>query len=557
MDEATTFFETLFDGKDNAEKIVVWSPSTAPRATFHTGPKEAARNAAERGRRHDIYFGVGLLKAAPATGRGRKGDISRVTCLWADIDLTAKPGKRPCPNRAVAEKFLNEIGRKPTILVNSGHGLHAYWCLAEHLTCKTAEGLQKTEAILARWQATLDAVAAKFGFDLDHVHDVTRVMRVPGTFNQKDGQPAAVKLLQCEALYYPLDDMLDVMVEAPSSQQQPKEAGEPTFTIKRDAQPPGDKFFRLCENDPRFHDTWNRKRSDLKDKSTSGYEMALAHAMQEANWSDQEIVDTLIAFRRQQCGEGPKHEQYYRLTLHRSRVEHAAQQAEDEIEHINITAGGEPQPPKDDAQRRQWLGLINQALQLNVHIIRWIQHGRENARYTAVLSNGKTVPIGNVDAVLNQSRFRARIYEETNETVRIMKQQTWLNVARLLGRVAEIDEDENRLLDQFACYIADYATAHPPADDDRWQDAALHGQPFRRDGKLCISIPSLRRYIYAQYDENYSSTDMVWHLKRLGFERQVVGIRIKETTTTRAVWGCRTDDLHVPLMGEKFFERTQ
>ena len=61
------------------------------------------------------------------------------------------------------------------------------------------------------------------------------------------------------------------------------------------AEPPFDKFLALCEAEPRFRQSWDRKRRDLKDSSPSAYDMALADysqdylAAHDRRWSATEL----------------------------------------------------------------------------------------------------------------------------------------------------------------------------------------------------------------------------------------------------------------------------
>ena len=65
-----------------------------------------------------------------------------------------------------------------------------------------------------------------------------------------------------------------------------------TIVVRADADPPVDKFLQLCHREPQFESTW-RRHSRL---ATS--EQRLANYAARANWTDQEIANLLIAYRR-------------------------------------------------------------------------------------------------------------------------------------------------------------------------------------------------------------------------------------------------------------------
>jgi hypothetical protein len=64
--------------------------------------------------------------------------------------------------------------------------------------------------------------------------------------------------------------------------------------------PPGSKFYALTEAEPLFKASWEMKRKFPSSKdSGSEYDLSLAVFALQANWSWQETVNLLIAFRRE------------------------------------------------------------------------------------------------------------------------------------------------------------------------------------------------------------------------------------------------------------------
>ncbi len=91
-----------------------------------------------------------------------------LTCLWVDIDVGA--GK---PNKDIEQALrrVRDCGVKPTITVNSGHGLHIYFRL------KRPAKVPANEA-----KKLLRAMTETLGGDLQAA-EVARLLRVPGTVN--------------------------------------------------------------------------------------------------------------------------------------------------------------------------------------------------------------------------------------------------------------------------------------------------------------------------------------------------------------------------------------
>lgn len=120
----------------------------------------------------NIYFGVHLRSRR----EGTKDAIHTVRCLFVDLDAKDLSG-----GKAEALKRLREFALLPSIIVDSGHGHHAYWLFKEPEQITHADDVQKIESYLK-------ALATALGADL-HAAELARVLRMPGTFNVKD--PAA------------------------------------------------------------------------------------------------------------------------------------------------------------------------------------------------------------------------------------------------------------------------------------------------------------------------------------------------------------------------------
>ena len=187
------------------------------------------------------FFGV-----APRYARGESAtyelawQIRTIRALWSDVDDT--------PDVATAVAKCEKVGLPPpSIVVSSGHGAHLYWLLdslyliddynppapypvfAEF--CDQGEGKKKTKKSFylngsperhyldvpthrpslspkARYiQDTLSGIAVAIGGD--HTHDLTRILRIPGTLNRKNERngtpPVPCTLISCDSsCRYPL-----------------------------------------------------------------------------------------------------------------------------------------------------------------------------------------------------------------------------------------------------------------------------------------------------------------------------------------------------------------
>ncbi len=134
------------------------------RQKFVASADEAARYAASLRSTRDIYAG-----AATRLGEdGTKAGVCSAAAVWADLD--AKDGH----TRQSRLEQLLALPHHPSILVWTGCGWHAYWLLKT--PAEGPEDLVRAELVMHRLAA---------GLDSDPVHDRSRIMRVPGTFNHK------------------------------------------------------------------------------------------------------------------------------------------------------------------------------------------------------------------------------------------------------------------------------------------------------------------------------------------------------------------------------------
>lgn len=145
----------------------------------------------------DAYFACSSYDAHyTASGQPeRKADYARAQrALWLDLDCD--PAKAASGNAyadkaaalAALQSFLKATRLPCPLLVDSGHGYHAYWCFDRDV----ATSQWKTLSMLLR------RVCERFGLIADHHRtcDCASILRVPGTLNHKRGEllPVSVAL---------------------------------------------------------------------------------------------------------------------------------------------------------------------------------------------------------------------------------------------------------------------------------------------------------------------------------------------------------------------------
>lgn len=163
-------------GKTYQEKVSLWFPPATPLAV----PDLWLRH-------HNVYFGV-----HPARVKG--GDHSRATvdtieavnCLFAEYDARTRP-------KAEYLLHMANLPARPSVVIDSGGGYHAYWLLAQTLPLSTEAERARLIEVQHAWN---EAVGGEKG-----VNDLARVLRVPGSFNRKPERGPdfpMVKFVSCD-----------------------------------------------------------------------------------------------------------------------------------------------------------------------------------------------------------------------------------------------------------------------------------------------------------------------------------------------------------------------
>lgn len=132
----------------------------------------------------DVYFGVHPSTTERSTlQRTREIDIEAVNCLFAEFDL------KDYGTRKKIRNHIRMLSPKPTIVISSGGGYHCYWLLKTTVFLTDEETRTGVKDLQTQWNRSVGGDKA--------VHDLARVLRVPGTFNHKPeyGTPRPVEII--------------------------------------------------------------------------------------------------------------------------------------------------------------------------------------------------------------------------------------------------------------------------------------------------------------------------------------------------------------------------
>jgi len=547
-DAARRFIESLFGADEAAAgRILIWTPK---RSEWFGDAASAAAHAADQ---PDRYVGVSLvdLEAAldaraddrvgrpdRATIRGEKAQCVGIGGLWADIDfahsLHKKTNLPPTIQDAVlvAEQAFRE--HAPSWIVRSGHGIQAWWCFREPWIFETADDQARAARLVRGWQDQIRDQAGRSGWTIDSTHDLTRIMRIPGTWNAK-GDRILVTASDSGLRYEP-DDMIDHLDDVrPGSQTSAPilQLDLPTIRVDADARPPLEKWDALREAEPRAADSFHRRNPDVSDKSPSGYDLSLATYAAMACWTDQEICD-LICAARAKAGDAPKHLKAIQLTIRRARISAEKYGASREIlDNVELGVPFDVDPQiverigEERAQHEARLDALNKELFVQpdqARIIRILRYATENGTSTPTYrleTNRGVVDLGPVNGLIDQGSFRGHVASVTGVLIKGHKAKEWWPVAQqLLAAVETIDPGEESTPEGMVRDMVDHYLSTCRIGDDP-EAAACSRDPYRREGRVRFWLSGLVGFNRVHGKEALKQEKLAKLLRAVGV-RQVV-----------------------------------
>ena len=481
----------------------------------------------------DVYIGCGSSgQNYGPTLRCPANLIAAIPGLWLDIDIRGdghKKQKLP-PTMADAERLMAEMGPPPSVVINSGHGLHAWWIFKEPWVFDSEDERQRAYALSMAWSRTLKHRAKVHGWDADVTGDLARVMRIPGLWNRK-GVPVRTSIIRWGSGRYEPDDLQPLVLPDTIPENHTPDL-EWKFSLSPDANPPPNKFFVISQMDPKFMLTFNHQRPDIQDQSASSYDMALATRALMANWTAQETVNLLIAHRRENREDLKLREDYYRATLN---VAMKGKGMEERTETAEALIRGDDVPP-DKRDRASLLLALSMKLKLDIKKI--LKYLCDPPTYELWLGDGRALSLGGQENLLEWKAFQCQVGKVASHSVERMKPTEWDKVyALLLGAAEEVQVGPQATeRGSLAYWIEQYLTTDKIYEEADWKDAALNDQPFRSEGGVWFTMEGLTGFIHARYGERFTSRKLATPCKQVGCVGIKKQIRFKTRVHTKHIW---------------------
>jgi hypothetical protein len=593
-DEMREFLELLFGTKDASDWVLIWTLAPdGQKLSYWFQDLDTAAAQARTMTDRNVYVGMGL--SPENYGPRNRCDATRIkalSCLWVDVDIADPVHSKP--NLASADQAMALIRRMPappSAIINSGHGLQAFWAFKEPWQIENENERKRLENVSFRWQRLLQKYAGEIGCTVDSTHDLARVMRLPGTMNVK-AEPVPVTIInRSDWRAGSLEDFEALLPSDIPTLQSTATSSEAWATIQivlsPDAEPPADKLRALSINVPKFGKTFKRKRSDLTDQSASGYDLSLANQAMEAEWTDQEIVDLLIAARRQ-AGDDLKLDRvdYYQRTLASAKASLARREAEKQ-EHVaehqirqereqrlqeRLALDTKKKLDRDQkAQEKEQLtletsqkdaeldALLTQGAeareqikaevfaQLGIKIEKIIKYTTSEPSY-ALQMEGKQISMPNVDCILSQASFLSRVAALTGFCFTMVKQKQWYKIRQLLLYLAEEEDlgEETSEQGQARLYIEGYLQSSPLVDMEHDSEYELETalkthSPILKDGIVYVSLSGMASYLRARLGFSIATKTLGILLRSVDAKPKTLGVRKGGVATTASMYALPMD----------------
>ena len=501
--DSKQFFEELFEGMIEAGTFAyIWAPGHG--STYFTSTEKAAARVEEIKAGNDVYYGLGATRAL--LGKDRRPSnlqVCGIPGLWLDLDIAGPAHKKenlPASREDALDLLDKNLPLKPTILVDSGHGLHAYWLFKEPWMFESEDERIQAATLLRRFVLSFKFHPAIRGWTLDSVFDLARVLRVPGTGNHKDPEnviPCTVIKFDEKNRYNPEDFekfFVDTSEAGSDDHITSLLSGDKNplkLFLRVGATPPHEKMETLKTVEPKFEATWNRARPDMKDQSLSTYEMSLVSLTVSYGWDNQEIADLVVAFRRRHGKNDKEVNKGFRIdyitrTILKARKDQKQDPVDPKVLELskqtaesrrNPTSG----PPAKDEIRNALEGL------LQVRVDKIIKYKCDNPIFEMRLEDGSVIPIGTIDKLITQRYLKNALAAHQGVVIRGVKTNVWDEYATLLLQLVETVEplaedatDKGILASMLIQYIEKMGVI------DNMESAFYSSRPFISKGRVYL-----------------------------------------------------------------------
>ncbi len=563
MNNTQQFLELLFGTKPDDQFFLVWRKSedqSKKLSEWFTTPKSALAHFNSNPSTYqnfDVYIGCGTSPIDRGShARGQAEDVVGIQGFWIDMDIAHPVHKKKnlVPTMDKAVQFIISDIMLPTVFVDTGHGIQAWWIFDKFWTFSSDDDRRKAQSYTLEWQQFIEKRAFTYHWDIDHTHDISRVMRLPGFDNVKEQQNhVPVKIIEdvpsgglfaIDLLHSLCSDGTSPTATVVTIQDECNKSVEPAQQLQLDknAVPPFDKFEEF-KKDPKALSSWERTRSEkeMPDQTASSYDLSLAALAVRAGWNDQEIANLLIASRRKYGDDLKLRIDYYRRTIEKARSNVKEVESRDVINELSMDTENTKSILTPEERRVKILENLSVVFKVDISkLTKYPIDPEPTYRFQTKQGN---IMLPSVAYLIDQHKFREKVATVTGRMLPLFKGSQWASIAQLLLDSCETDDGAHNATDEaiMSTWIVTYISEKKIQDDPN--KAANMGLPYTKDGKLYFFSSSFLKWIQLSQGERLSTRDLTLKMRIIGAKSDKANIIYHDKPTSRSVWEIPKDIL--------------
>ena len=265
----------------------------------------------------------------------------------------------------------------------------------------------------------------------------------------------------------------------------------------------------------------------MADQSPSAYDMSMATIALGAGWSDQEVVNLLICWRRKHGHDLKLRENYYVMTLDKAKEPIEIAQAEEQLSDALLLR------PEDLPEVLK----ANLKTLFRVDIIRIVRYAGNPPIYYMYTKQGD-ITLGEINSITSQTKFRNMLGTITGVWITAVSLKAWdKRVQALLLACEKIDvDDASHPSQETNAWLEEYLLEKPPREEDEWEKAAEAKQPFILNEKVHIFMDDFRKWLDLNIGEQITSHALGRRLKQCQARTEKTNVRVGNSQTSRTTW---------------------
>lgn len=510
----------------------------------------------------EVYTGVSLADQQKGrfTTRNRieEAAAGAIAGVWADIDVfhpVHTKAERLPGTREEAMEVMSKLRYEPTLIIDSGHGLQYWWLLHHPWVFQDETEWGEARRMVQWWHHETKELFDARGWTTDSVYDLSRILRIPGTYNNKVPEDRKrVVAVKTGGPRYDREDFLrlgpeEFVATAPAPEQRRGRKGRAAYEasatasgliLDPKAEPNAVRLAALLKADKKFQRSWDRDRPDLDDQSPSSYNMSLADIAVRAGWPDQEVVNLLICWRRMHGFDLKLRERYYELTLARAKEPIEMKREQRRLEETLAD------PPEDEAEvYRDSLARL-----FKVDIIRIVKYLGDPPEFFMQTEQGD-ITIGPISNVYSQPKFREAVGAATSVVIPKVSGAVWeTRIQAILSSAEDVDVGEaSHPVEETKGWVHDYLIERYVRSEEEWEKGAQQRRPYMTDGHIHIFMNDILHWMDVTLNQKLDKSKMGQRLRRIGSTTHRVHVNFGGARTTRSVWAL-PEEFQPPDEGE-------